>query len=301
MLAGMSPISYRSLPLRLYQITQKFRDEQRPRYGLLRTKEFLMKDLYTFDASMEAAKQTYDEVNVGYANLFHQIGIEAVKIEADAGMMGGNLSHEYHYLTEIGEDTLVRCADCGVIGSDEATCIDCGGKNLVRHQGIEVAHTFILGDKYSRPLQANFLQSNGKPAPMVMGCYGIGVTRLIAAALEVKSKADELRWPMQIAPFMVCFIPPKSGSKEEIPTRQIVQEILKDLEPFDLIVDDRALTIGKRLYEAKRLGYPFIVVSGELSMQNPPKFEFHDLERELVTQIESSELLNLLQTRINGQ
>jgi prolyl-tRNA synthetase len=213
MIASTSPLSYRQLPLRLYQITQKFRDEMKPRFGLMRTKEFLMKDLYTFDTNLEAARHTYDEVNRAYQHLLTDIGVPFVKVAGDTGIIGGSQSHEYHYTSSIGEDQLITCSGCQYAANKElqtdGKCGNCGGEQLLQQPGIEVAHTFILEDKYSKILGATYLQANGKPTPLIMGCYGIGVTRLIAACVECLSTETEIRWPFVLAPFRVCILPPK--------------------------------------------------------------------------------------------
>jgi prolyl-tRNA synthetase len=215
-MASLSPLSYRQLPLRLYQITQKFRDEMKPRFGLMRTKEFLMKDLYTFDQNLAGAKRTYDEINDVYHNLLTEIGIPFLKVAGDTGIIGGSMSHEYHYTSSVGEDQLVSCTACKYAANKELKqqtdqCQQCKGDSLVQQPGIEIAHTFILEDKYSKVLGATYLQANGKPTPLVMGCYGIGVTRLIAACLECLSTENEIRWPFVLAPYKVCILPPKVG------------------------------------------------------------------------------------------
>lgn len=304
MLATISPISYRVLPLRLYQITPKFRDELKPRFGLLRTKEFLMKDLYTFDSTLESAQETYNQVNDTYTRLLNKIGVKFVKVGADTGIMGGSLSHEYHYPAEIGEDSLLSCKSCGKSGNSELfnsqKCNECNSDSWSKTQGIEVAHTFVLDDKYTKPLRATVLQPSGKPMPMIMGCYGIGVTRLIAAAVEVLSSETDIRWPLSLAPFSVCIIPPKAGSKEEAKMRgveeNVCNEIVKVVPSDDVVIDDRTqFTIGKRLMEAKRMGYPFVIILGDKAANDPPQFEIHNLTKDSPPLfLNLSELLQLI-------
>jgi prolyl-tRNA synthetase len=288
MIASIAPLSYRQLPLRLYQITQKFRDEMKPRFGLMRTKEFLMKDLYTFDANLEAARRTYDDVNLAYQHLLSEIGVPFVKVAGDTGIIGGSQSHEYHYTSSIGEDQLLTCTGCKYATNKElqtnGKCRNCGGEQLLQQPGIEVAHTFILEDKYSKLLGATYLQANGKPTPLIMGCYGIGVTRLLAASVECLSTETEIRWPFALAPFRVCILPPKSGSKEEAATQHWTQQLHDELQRHphltdSVLIDDRTnLTIGKRLLEANRMGYPLIVVVGAKAADPlNPLFEFHNL------------------------
>ncbi|XP_058825055.1 probable proline--tRNA ligase, mitochondrial [Topomyia yanbarensis] len=273
LLAAISPVSYRQFPLRLYQISTKFRDEMKPRFGLMRAKEFLMKDLYTFDIGPEEARQTYETVNDAYRQLLDAVGVPYVKVSADTGLMGGTTSHEYHFPSEVGEDQLMHCRECGKSCNQEVLangmdCKQCNNANFSKQTGIEVAHTFILEDKYSKALGAKFLDQKGKPGILQMGCYGIGVTRLIAASIEVLSSEMDIRWPLALAPFRVCLIPPKKGSKEESQAGPWLDKLyfeirkLKGLDS-DVVVDDRiSMTIGKRLMDAKKIGYPIVIVIG---------------------------------------
>ena len=215
LLSLASPTTYRSFPLRLYQIATKFRDEMKPRFGLIRAKEFLMKDLYTFDLDLKAAHQTYGEVSKQYSKIFRSLGIPFEIIDADTGTMGGHISHEFQLLTNIGEDVIIKCQFCDRAVNKELClengkiCERCVSSKLKTHQGIEIAHTFILEDKYSKIMKATFLSRSGKPQNLMMGCYGIGVTRLVAACLEFFSTEDELRWPYILAPYQICIISPK--------------------------------------------------------------------------------------------
>lgn len=250
----------------------------KPRFGLIRAKEFLMKDLYTFDIDLEAAKVTYEQVNEQYVKIFNHLKVPFVKINADTGVMGGKTSHEYHILTSIGEDQIVSCDPCQravnkeLCLNDGKICEKCTVEGMKSHQGIEIGHTFILEDKYSKVLKATFLSKAGKPVPLQMGCYGIGVTRLIAACIEHFSTEHEIRWPKEIAPFSVCLIPPKEGSKEESSVKHLTEEIYHQLN--DAVVDDRTgMTIGKRVMEAKKLGIPNIIVVGAKAAVSDPKVE----------------------------
>ncbi|XP_075159774.1 prolyl-tRNA synthetase 2-like protein, mitochondrial [Haematobia irritans] len=286
MLAATAPISYKQLPLRLYQIGPKFRDELKARFGLMRAKEFLMKDMYTFDRSDLEARETYDLVNDSYTKLFNQIGVPFEKVEACSGMMGGKVSHEYHYISSAGEDNLLRCEDCRYAFNEEVTgdtkttsCLKCHSKNVKQIKGMEVAHAFLLGDRYSKVFNASFLDTNGKPRTLIMGCYGIGISRILAASLEVLSTESELKWPTLLAPYDVCLIGPKQGSKEAPQAEVVEQQILLELEKLcgrELLHDDRKhLTIGKRVMESKRMGYPIVIVVGSKSCEDIPKIEIH--------------------------
>lgn len=282
----------------------------KPRFGLIRSKEFLMKDMYTFDLDLAAAKQTYDEVNNQYRKIFEYLKVPAVKIEADTGAMGGKTSHEYHVLTAIGEDQIVQCKACARAANKElcpdskVVCEKCQGSSFELHQGIEVAHSFLLEDRYSKVLDATYLSKAGKPVPLQMGCYGIGVTRLVAACVELLSLEHEIRWPIALAPYKVIVIPPKSGSKEETEVKLSSQEVYELLESSckalagEVFVDDRlTMTIGKRVIEARKLGIPFIIVIGSKSGDvTEPKLEVHCLRTNDCTYLTPSDALNFIAT-----
>lgn len=284
MLASTAPISYKQLPLRLYQIGPKFRDELKTRFGLMRAKEFIMKDLYTFDTNIEEAQKTYEQVSAAYLSFFKKLDVPFVKVVASTGIMGGSVSHEYHFVSRTGEDRIFQCEACNYSSNEEACgeirkCPKCQS-SIEESRGIEIGHTFLLQDKYSKPLGATFLQANGKPQNLSMGCYGIGISRLLAASLEVKSTENELRWPKLLAPFDVCIISAKEGSKEQSVSYSYEQELYNNLTKIcdqdDIILDDRRhLTIGKRLMESKRMGYPIIVVIGSKVLQTPPMVELY--------------------------
>lgn len=286
LLAMSAPISYKQLPLMLYQIGPKFRDELKARFGLMRAKEFVMKDMYTFDKDLSSAEQTYLKVNEAYLSLFEKLQVPYVKVLAATGMMGGSVSHEYHFLSQIGEDRILKCNNCGTAFNEEVletssnNCQKCKNTEFEERKGMEIGHTFLLGDKYSKPLGATYLSSNGKPVNMIMGCYGIGVTRMVAASLECLSSENELKWPALLAPFDVCIILPKEGSKEEKAGFKIQNELenqlFKVFPEKDILLDDRNnMTIGKRLLEAKQMGYPIVIVVGAKSTADVPTVEFH--------------------------
>ncbi|XP_043556065.1 probable proline--tRNA ligase, mitochondrial [Chiloscyllium plagiosum] len=284
LIAMQGNLSYRQLPLMLYQVTRKFRDEPKPRFGLLRGREFYMKDMYTFDVSEGAAMETYNLVSQAYSCIFGQLGLQFVKVRADTGNIGGKMSHEFQLPADIGEDRLLMCSDCHFAANVEAmtdtetNCPQCHGK-LKESKGIEVGHTFNLGTKYSYILGASYSNTENKPVVTEMGCFGLGVTRILAAAIEVLSTEDEIRWPSLLAPYQVCIIPPKKGSKEELSLglSETLYDTLIDAVPQlhgEVLLDDRShLTIGKRLKDASRLGYPYVVIAGKRVLENPPVFE----------------------------
>ncbi|XP_014674558.1 PREDICTED: probable proline--tRNA ligase, mitochondrial isoform X2 [Priapulus caudatus] len=271
----------------LAPITKKFRDEMKPRFGLLRGKEFYMKDMYSFDASEESAKETYEAVCEAYANLFQKLKLTYVKVLGTTGNIGGSVSHEFHLPASIGEDALYLCQKCSYQANAEVldagvvnpACPSCGD-SLRSTPGIEVGHTFLLGTKYSSTFGASYLNRHGKPNLLQMGCFGLGVSRILAAAVEVLSTNSELRWPTSIAPYQVCVIPPKAGSKEAHASL-MAQHLYQQLSSLphlngDVLLDDRGhLTIGRRLQEATRLGFPHVVICGKKSLEAIPLIEVH--------------------------
>ncbi|XP_014024325.1 probable proline--tRNA ligase, mitochondrial [Salmo salar] len=285
LLASQGTLSYRQLPLLLYQITRKFRDEPKPRFGLLRGREFYMKDMYTFDMSEEAAYHTYESVCQAYTRLFSRLGLCIVQVHADTGNIGGKLSHEFQLPSDIGEDRLLVCGSCSFSANVETMepgrtdCPQCQEGTLVESKGIEVGHTFYLGTKYSHIFNATFNNTQNKPAVTEMGCFGLGVTRILAAAIEVMSTEEAIRWPGLLAPYQVCVLPPKRGSKVDEVTG-LAEELALTLGEAlpslrgEVVLDDRTqMTIGKRLKDASRLGYPYVVVVGQKAAEETPRFE----------------------------
>ncbi|KAM9383709.1 putative proline--tRNA ligase, mitochondrial [Pholidichthys leucotaenia] len=285
LVAHQATLSYKQLPLLLYQITRKFRDEPKPKFGLLRGREFYMKDMYSFDVSEEAAHQTYRSVCHAYTRLFARLGLRCVQVQADTGNIGGTLSHEFQLPADIGEDRLLICGNCffsanvETVTSETMDCPQCKTGTLSKSKGIEVGHTFYLGKKYSHIFKASFWNAQSKPTIAEMGCYGLGVTRILAAAIEVMSTEEGIRWPGLIAPYQACVLPPKKGSKMEEATvlAEELVHILGETLPHlrgEVILDDRThMTIGKRLKDASRLGYPYIIVVGQGALEETPRFE----------------------------
>ncbi|XP_077536341.1 prolyl-tRNA synthetase 2-like protein, mitochondrial [Haemaphysalis longicornis] len=307
LVASLKALPHSALPLMLYQITPKFRDEARPKFGLLRGREFIMKDMYSFDKTTEEAGSTYDLVCDAYAKILKRLDVPFVKVKASTGAMGGQYSHEFHYLSDIGEDRLHVCSRCHTgLSADEATtdchdlcCEQCGAP-LEEARGIEVAHAFSLGTTYSEPLEATILHADGKPRPLEMNCFGIGVTRLLAASLEMLSTDDQLRWPLAIAPFKVAVVTPKRGSHEvsSLPLAEHLASQLAALEPLRgaVLVDDRDdWTIGKRLKDLGTLGTPYIIVAGKKSKEPVPLFELQDVSQNTTTDLTHSEVLHFFQ------
>ncbi|XP_072019571.1 probable proline--tRNA ligase, mitochondrial [Amphiura filiformis] len=294
-------LSYKHLPLRLYQTTTKFRDEMTPKFGLLRGREFYMKDMYTFDTTEAKAMETYNAVCVAYETLFRRLGVACLKAVGDTGSIGGSVSHEYHFIAETGEDKVFHCSKCGLsknkelIDGDKPPCPEGLSGNdcpIEHHHAIEVGHTFYLGTKYSQVFDASYVDPSGKHRTLEMGCYGLGVSRILAACIEVLSKGSEVRWPRLIAPYQVCIVPPKAGSKEEQGI-QIAESLYDDISQLpgfrgEVVIDDRYdKTIGHRRKDANIIGYPYVIVVGKKALQQEHLFELHS------TNIGNSNFVNM--------
>nr|XP_057929370.1 probable proline--tRNA ligase, mitochondrial [Doryrhamphus excisus] len=306
LVAHQTTLSYRQLPLLLYQITRKFRDEPKPRFGLLRGREFYMKDMYSFDVSEEAAHKTYESVCHAYTQIFTRLGLRCVQVQADTGNIGGKLSHEFQLPADIGEDRLLVCGSCSfsanveTMASDRSDCPQCKSGILMESKGIEVGHTFYLGNKYSQVFNATFSNGQNKTVVAEMGCYGLGVTRILAAAIEVMSTEECIRWPGLLAPYQVCVLPPKKGSKADEATA-VAEDLLDTFAETlphlrgEVVLDDRTqLTIGKRLKDASRLGYPYVIVVGQGALEDIPKFEVICQQSDETLFLSKDELLQLL-------
>lgn len=306
LVAHQTTLSYKQFPLLLYQITRKFRDEPKPKFGLLRGREFYMKDMYSFDVSEEAAYQTYESVCQAYARIFTRLGLRCVQVQADTGNIGGTLSHEFQLPADIGEDRLLICGSCSfaanveTISPDRTDCPQCKTGILAESKGIEVGHTFYLGKKYSNVFNAAFSNTQNKPSIAEMGCYGLGVTRILAAAIEVMSTEEHICWPGLLAPYQVCVLPPKKGSKVDTSTgmaEELVHTLGETLPHLrgEVVLDDRTqMTVGKRLKDAGVHGYPFIIVVGQGAQEDPPRFEVISQKTDETLFLSKDGLLDLL-------
>ncbi|CAH8512615.1 unnamed protein product [Dicrocoelium dendriticum] len=284
-------ISYKTLPVLLYQISSKFRDELRPRHGLLRCREFIMKDLYSFDQTPSNALETYNNVCNAYTEILSTLNIPFFKVIADAGHIGGLLSHEFHIPLAVGEDVLCVCERCGTgfnaelkdgLDRIKSESPEYCSHSFKQTKGIEVGHCFLLGQRYSKCFNATYSSQDG-PRLFEMGCFGLGLTRLIAASVEhftTTAFADlptesitELRWPPAFAPFSGAVALQKESAKDAIPLTEL-QSLLHVLSltpegvPHrpqvhgDVLIDDRtSLSLGRKLLDLRRLGIPWILVA----------------------------------------
>lgn len=259
--------SYRQLPVTLYQIQTKFRDELRPRFGIVRACEFIMKDAYSFDCDEEGLQKNYDVMYEAYKKIFARCDLDVVIVEADSGSMGGSVSHEFMVESPVGEDVIVVCEACGFRGGiekdldDGKACPDCG-KGLTKKSALEIGHIFQLGTKYTDALGAFYLNEDGKQKPIIMGCYGIGVSRMIAAIIETFNDENGIIWPEEIAPFDVEILPLQISDTKTMELAQRYHDELKTAG-LEVLVDDRDGTAGRKFNDADLIGIPYHIILGK--------------------------------------
>ncbi|PWJ84058.1 prolyl-tRNA synthetase [Pseudaminobacter salicylatoxidans] len=284
--------TYKDLPLNLYHIQWKFRDERRPRFGVMRSREFLMKDAYSFDIDYEGARAAYNRMFVSYLRTFTRMGLQAIPMRADTGPIGGDLSHEFIILAETGESQ-VYCAreflslpvpgedtdfsNDGEVASivkewttpyaatdemhDEAAWNAVPAGDQLSARGIEVGHIFHFGEKYSKPMEAKVAGPDGKDHYVSMGSYGIGPSRLIAAIIEASHDENGIIWPEAVAPFQAGVINMKVGDAE---CDRVSEEIYAALEAagVEVLYDDTDQRSGGKFATADLIGLPWQIIVG---------------------------------------
>jgi prolyl-tRNA synthetase len=258
--------SYKQLPIILYQIQTKFRDEIRPRFGIMRSREFLMKDAYSFHLNDESLQETYEQMYKSYTEIFTRLGLEFRAVIADSGNIGGDKSHEFHVLAESGEDKIVFSKNKDYAASLERASIDLGEKEIsaLEHaKGIEVGHIFQLGTKYSSSMKTNCLDKHGKSVNLIMGCYGIGVSRIVAAAIEQNHDEKGIIWPTAIAPFQLALTP--VNMHKSVRLRDAVISFYNELSAnnIDVLLDDRNERPGVMFSDTELVGIPHRFVFSE--------------------------------------
>ena len=277
--------SYKDLPKNLYHIQWKFRDEVRPRFGVMRGREFLMKDNYSFDLTEEESKISYNKMFTAYIKTFLRMGLTPISLRAETGPIGGNLSHEFQILAKTGESTLYYDKDLEKIDPetinpdklqsyyaavddlhDEKNC-PISKEQLKISKGIEVGHIFYFGTKYSEKLSA-FVQNNkGKKTAVHMGSYGIGISRLVGAIIEAFHDDKGIKWPISVAPFHVSLINLMIDDKACAKMTNIMYEKISNLK-LDVLYDDRDCSIGKKLSDNDLIGIPYQVIIGKRDLKD---------------------------------
>ena len=287
--------SYKSLPQLVYHIQWKFRDELRPRFGVMRCREFFMKDAYSFDLTDNDAFFSYNKFFLSYLRTFKRLELSAIPMAADTGPIGGNLSHEFIILAETGESKIYTDKDIFSVNFQDTSLekssleslrkkydnyyavtdekyneVDFNSnvekENQLITKGIEVGHIFYFGDKYSKPMQAS-VDINGKKEYVKMGSYGIGVSRLVGAIIEAKydDKNELMCWPTKIAPYHCAIIPLiNKNDKSSLDKAMNISKVLKN-NKIDTIIDDTDESLSAKMKKFNLIGIPFQIILGKKS------------------------------------
>ena len=289
--------SYKELPSLLYHIQWKFRDELRPRFGIMRGREFLMKDAYSFDLDMDASRTTYNKFFVCYLKTFERLGLKAIPMAAETGPIGGDMSHEFLIISDTGESdiyfdkrildlididknldyendlsTIVSSYQDFYAAADDKHSEEEFEKSVPKEfksntKGIEVGHIFNFSSKYSEPMKANVLNSNGKAVPVHMGSYGIGISRLVGAIIESSHDENGIIWPDSVAPFVVGLINLKAKDKDAIAMCEAVYQDLISAE-IDCLYDNKDDSAGAKFSRMDLIGLPKQIIFGNNSIKD---------------------------------
>ena len=313
--------SYKLLPQMLYHIQWKFRDEVRPRFGVMRCREFYMKDAYSFDIDDVSAKKSYNKMFFSYLKTFERLGLKAIPMAADTGPIGGDLSHEFIIIAETGEskiyaDKNIVNIDLSKYTSDEHSLNKMRKdfssiyaatdekfnenefnqkvkkENQMTTKGIEVGHIFYFGEKYSKPLNCLVDTKEGKKTSIKMGSYGIGVSRLVGAIIEANYNNDIMKWPKSIAPFEVVIIPNinKNNNENLIKARKIYEDLKK--QNIDVLLDDVDENMSIKFKKHDLIGVPFQIIVGSKSTVDKFEFKKVNSESKILSLSEIKEILN---------
>ena len=273
--------SYKELPLNLYQIQTKFRDEVRPRYGVMRGREFLMKDSYSFNLDEDSLNESYVLMKEAYKKILDRLGLQFKIVKADSGAIGGDTSEEFHVLAENGEDT-IAISDSSDFAINTELLLEEGenieslqgkpspdGEGIIEiKKGIEVGHIFQLGKVYTDAMKANVLDNEGKAQNLYMGCYGIGVSRLVAAAIEQNNDDKGIIWPEAMTPFEVNIIAIGFDKDEKIAKASTDLYSKLSSMGYEVMLDDRKDGYGIKMKDAELIGVPINIIIGKQYLQN---------------------------------
>ena len=317
--------SYKNIPKIFFHIQWKFRDEIRPRFGVMRCREFLMKDAYSFDLSEDSGKHSYNKMFVSYLRIFKKMELNAIPMKAESGPIGGNMSHEFIILAETGESKVfidkkllqLEAPDDDINYNDDLTEIvktwttpfavteDMYNKDKfynnvlledrIEEKGIEVGHVFFFGDKYNKPMGASIQNKDGKVIPLQSGSYGIGVSRLVAAIIEAHHDDKGIVWPKSVSPFDISLINLKPSNED---VNKICDEIYESLEKkrYQIIYDDTDSSIGEKFSRMDLIGIPIQIIVGPNSIKEG-KVEIKDRKTDARKLVNLSEILNEFQLK----
>ena len=262
--------TYRQMPVNFYQIQTKFRDEIRPRFGVMRAREFLMKDAYSFHLDQPSLDLEYENMGATYNTIFTRLGLDFRKVRADSGEIGGSVSHEYHVLADSGEDEIGYCDEedyAANVEMIEGNTAPNGGK-LSFTRGIEVGHIFQLGDKYSKSMNCTVLNDKGDSIYPLMGCYGIGISRIMASSIEQNHDESGIIWPEPLAPFQIIIVALNKNTEDTTLTKS--RKIYHQLKEsgYEVLLDDRNERAGVKFADADLLGIPKRLIVSERGLDN---------------------------------
>lgn len=287
--------SYKDLPLALYQIQTKFRNEPRAKSGILRGREFSMKDLYSFHRSTEDLEQFYEKVLMAYKNIFKRCGIPALVVEASGGPFS-KYSHEFQTPTENGEDIIFSCERCDRHQNKEIVekpeCPSCGGERKML-KAIEVGNIFKLGTRFSEPCDVRYTDEKGAEHPVIMGCYGAGPSRIMGSIVEINHDEKGILWPQNIAPFQVHLIALSAGERVQEEAKRLYDELRQ--AHIEVLYDDRDASAGEKFADADLIGIPWRVVISEKTLKQD-KYELKQRASAVAELVEEHDLIRTLST-----
>ena len=295
--------SHKQLPVTFYQIQTKFRDEIRPRYGVMRSREFIMKDAYSFDLSKEGMNHSYNIMREAYERIFDSMGLDYRIVKADSGAIGGSDSEEFHVLADSGEDLLAFSdksdyainADLLIeaLSDQDPESLDGqpspdGKGNLKLKRGIEVGHIFKLGKKYSESMKLVLQGDKGNIFPE-MGCYGIGISRIVAAAIEQNHDDKGIIWPDAISPYEIALV--EINPKGDKALKKLCSQLYNSLKEkgHEVLWDDRDQSPGVKFSDMELIGIPRMIILGEKSFKDN-KVEFKIRGQEKISQLVPEEI-----------
>lgn len=290
--------SYKDLPFAAYQIQTKFRNEPRAKSGLLRGREFIMKDLYSFHSSEADFWNYYEKVKAAYFKIFNRCGLKSIYTIAPGGVFTSSSTHEFQVISPIGEDTILFCSKCDYAENKEISklknggqCPKCKGK-IRMESAIEVGNLFPLGTKYSKAFNLQFINSKGKKEYVIMGSYGIGLGRVMGTAAEIHHDDRGILWPQTIAPFRVHLI--EISARDAISVKKQAEKIYKNLvdKKIEVLYDDRDKTAGEKFVDADLIGIPWRAVVSQKTLGRD-SLEIKRRDQDKMELLKISKFLNL--------
>jgi prolyl-tRNA synthetase len=290
--------SYKDLPIYPYQIQTKFRNEARAKSGILRCREFLMKDLYSFSKNKEEHEKFYNSMRISYSNVYNRVGLgDKTYFTFASGGSFSKYSHEFQTLTEAGEDTIFCCDKCKIAVNQEVlheqkVCPECGNKKLISRKAVEVGNIFTLSTRFSKPLGLFYVDEKGNKIDVFMGSYGIGPGRVLGTIVEVLSDDKGLIWPVSIAPFKVHLIELNSENEEvKYIAEKLYDSFLKN--DIEVLYDDRNARAGEKFNDSDLIGIPIRIVVSEKGLDKK-NFEIKIRKNGEVLNLSEKDLLDFV-------